>query len=186
LHPSDLDGDGRILQMRVADPHGAWRAHPDEPRVMVLRGPADPPGDGCYRLLMEGSFEHFDSVLLDMAREPEGLDLNRNFPAGWRPEGEQLGAGPFPGSEPEVRSLMEAIVARPNIGAYAALHTWGGFLFRPSSMRPDDQMPRDDVRLLTTVGKWLTNINEYPVYSVFHESTTWGWWLTPRRSGTWA
>jgi len=26
----DLDGDGRILQMRIEDPNGAWKTHPDD------------------------------------------------------------------------------------------------------------------------------------------------------------
>ena len=35
----DIDGDGRILQMRIADPNGVWKAHPDEPRLMIRREP---------------------------------------------------------------------------------------------------------------------------------------------------
>jgi len=31
----DVDGDGRILQMRIRDPNGAWKAHPQEPRVLT-------------------------------------------------------------------------------------------------------------------------------------------------------
>ena len=37
-----LDGDGRILQMRIPDPHGAWMPHPDDSRLMV-----PVPIDGC-------------------------------------------------------------------------------------------------------------------------------------------
>jgi murein tripeptide amidase MpaA len=167
LEVADVDGDGRILSMRIADPNGPWRPHPDEPRVMVLRGPADPGGPGCYRVLMEGTIEGWDGVHLERARPPEGLDLNRNFPAGWRPT--QAGAGPAPLSEPEVRSVVDAVVARPNVGVYLALHTFGGFLFRPSSMRPSDQLPRDDVRLLNLMGSWLTERNGYPVLSVYED-----------------
>ncbi|MFZ9707580.1 MAG: M14 family zinc carboxypeptidase, partial [Ilumatobacteraceae bacterium] len=35
LHPQDIDGDGRILTMRIADADGAWMQHPEEPRVMI-------------------------------------------------------------------------------------------------------------------------------------------------------
>ena len=31
----DVDGDGRVLFMRIPDPHGSWKKHPDEPRLMV-------------------------------------------------------------------------------------------------------------------------------------------------------
>ena len=35
----DLDGDGRILQMRVKDPAGPWKVSPEDDRVMVRREP---------------------------------------------------------------------------------------------------------------------------------------------------
>ncbi len=31
----DIDGDGRILQMRIADPHGGWMPHPDDARLLI-------------------------------------------------------------------------------------------------------------------------------------------------------
>ena len=39
-----------------------------------------------------------------------------------------LGSGDHPLSEPEVDSLVRAIVARPNICGYNAFHTSGGVL----------------------------------------------------------
>ena len=47
----------------------------------------------------------------------ENVDLNRNFPGGWRQEHEQGGAGPYPASEPEVRAMVDFIakLARPVI-----------------------------------------------------------------------
>ena len=38
-HVEDVDGDGRVLQMRIPDPDGAWMAHPDDARLLVP-GPA--------------------------------------------------------------------------------------------------------------------------------------------------
>ncbi|HTQ08489.1 MAG TPA: M14 family zinc carboxypeptidase, partial [Fimbriimonadaceae bacterium] len=35
----DVDGDGRVLGMRFPDPHGPWKKHPAEPRLMVAREP---------------------------------------------------------------------------------------------------------------------------------------------------
>ena len=40
LHEEDVDGDGRILQMRFPDPDGPWIAHPDDARVLI---PVPPP-----------------------------------------------------------------------------------------------------------------------------------------------
>ena len=34
LYEEDLDGDGRVLMMRVPDPNGSWKPHPDEPRML--------------------------------------------------------------------------------------------------------------------------------------------------------
>src|SRR5215218_5766464 len=41
LHEEDIDGDGRILMMRFEDPNGAWKAHPEDARVMTPRDPDD-------------------------------------------------------------------------------------------------------------------------------------------------
>ena len=92
----DIDGDGRILQMRIEDPNGAWKAHPDEPRLMVRRDPIET-GGKYYRILPEGLLKNYDGVTIKVLGPKQGLDLNRNFPAGWRPESDQHGAGPVPG-----------------------------------------------------------------------------------------
>ncbi|MCX7669134.1 MAG: hypothetical protein N2439_03570, partial [Anaerolineae bacterium] len=43
LLAQDIDGDGRILQMRLPDPNGPWKKHPQEPRLLIRRDPTDPP-----------------------------------------------------------------------------------------------------------------------------------------------
>jgi len=49
----DINGDGRILQMRIEDPNGAWKAHPKEPRLMIRRDPIET-GGKYFRILPEG------------------------------------------------------------------------------------------------------------------------------------
>ena len=85
LHVEDVDGDGRVLQMRIADPDGAWMPHPDDARLLVPVPPAVPPTGHAsrYRLLDEGTVVDHDGFTIPTPRPPEGLDLNRNFPAGW-------------------------------------------------------------------------------------------------------
>ncbi|MBM3496691.1 MAG: carboxypeptidase, partial [Armatimonadetes bacterium] len=39
LRREDLDGDGRILSMRVKDTNGPWKVSEDDPRLMVRRDP---------------------------------------------------------------------------------------------------------------------------------------------------
>ena len=89
----DMDGDGRILMMRVPDPNGPWKASPREPRILVRRDPTETGGQ-YYRLLPEGRVEAYDGVTIRLQRNKEGLDLNRNFPVQWRQEYQQEGAGP--------------------------------------------------------------------------------------------
>jgi hypothetical protein len=169
LDEGDVDGDGRILTMRLPDPHGAWRAHPDEPRLLTRRRPDESGGEGCYRLLREGWVRDPDGFTIPTPRAPEGLDLNRNFPAGW---GQEVpGPGDYPGSEPEIAALMAAVVARPNICGYNAYHTSGGVLLRPSSTRPDRDLPPVDVRTWTRLGQRGTELTAYPVHSVYEDFT---------------
>ena len=77
------------------------------------RSPPDggTPGEPRYRLLGEGTVDDYDGFTVPTPRPPEGLDLNRNFPAGWGTG--VLGTGDHPLSEPEIDALVRAIVARP-------------------------------------------------------------------------
>jgi murein tripeptide amidase MpaA len=169
LVEQDVDGDGRILMMRVPDPNGAWKVHPDDARLMVARAiDEDGPGD-YYRLLPEGLVEDYDGVLVPIAPQHRSLDLNRNFPQEWMPEGSQQGAGPFPTSEPEVRALVEAVVARPNVCGYFAYHTFSGVILRPYGGYADDHFPTADLKTYQALGRRGTEITGYEAVSVFHD-----------------
>jgi murein tripeptide amidase MpaA len=168
LTVEDIDGDGRILQMRIVDPNGLWKSHPQEPRLMVRREPTEV-GGTYYRLLPEGSIEGFDGFMLRVKRPKQGIDLNRNFPGGWRQEYEQLGAGEFPTSEPEVRAVVQFVVRRPNITGGVAFHTWAGVLLRPFDHLPDTDMHAEDLWHYQRVGAKGTELTGYPNISVYHE-----------------
>jgi hypothetical protein len=171
LHPQDIDGDGRILTMRIPDVDGGWMEHPDEPRVMVPVGPLGAPaGVTRYRLLAEGVIESYDGFTIDQPRDPAGLDMNRNFPAGWGVD--VLGSGDHPLSEPEILALVRAVKARPNVCGYNAFHTAGGFMLRPSSNQPDSKLPPEDVFIFKKFGEHSTPLTSYPVHSVY-EDLTW-------------
>ena len=51
--PEDLNGDGLITMMRIEQPGGPWRTHPEDPRVMI-RTDAVRNETGQYLLLSEG------------------------------------------------------------------------------------------------------------------------------------
>jgi murein tripeptide amidase MpaA len=169
LVTEDIDGDGRMLMMRIPDPNGNWKKHPDEPRLMVRRDP-DEVGGEYYRILPEGRFdEPFDPAILTIQPKKEGLDLNRNFPAHWRQEYEQDGAGPYPTSEPEVRAIVDFIAKHPNITGGVTFHTWSGVLLRPYSHQPDDAFPAEDLWTYQKIGAKGTEITGYPNISVYHD-----------------
>ncbi len=169
LVTEDIDNDGRMLLMRIPDPNGNWKKHPDEPRLMIRREP-DEEGGEYYRILPEGRFdEPFDPAILTIQPKKERLDLNRNFPSNWRQEHEQPGAGPYPTSEPEVRAIVDFIVKHPNITGAVTFHTWGGVLLRPYSHQPDDAFPAEDLWTYHKIGAKGTQITGYPNVSVFHD-----------------
>lgn len=164
----DVDGDGRMLMMRVPDPNGPWKAHPDDPRLMVRRDPTEVGGQ-YYRVLPEGRLENYDGFTIPIPPRKEGLDLNRNFPMNWRHEGEQRGAGPYPGSEPETHNLMRFITAHPNITGAVAFHTFSGVLLRPYDDRSDEEFPAEDLWTFQKIGERGTQLTGYPNISVFHD-----------------
>jgi murein tripeptide amidase MpaA len=168
LHEEDLDGDGRILMMRVPDANGSWKAHPEEPRLLVRREPDDAEGQ-YYRVLWEGRLRNYDGVTIKVAPPLEGLDLNRNFPMEWAVEAEQRGAGPYPTSEPEIRALVQAIVERPNITGHIAYHTFSGVHLRPYSSYADEHYPTNDLRVYELLGEKATELTGYPAISIFHD-----------------
>jgi len=164
----DIDGDGRILSMRIPDPNGAWKCHPDEPRLMVRREPVENGGQ-YYRILPEGLIRNYDGATIQVHGPKEGLDLNRNFPFNWRQEVDQHGAGPYPISEPEARNLADFIIRHPNISSAVTFHTMSGVLLRPYDDRSDDEFLAEDLWTFQKIGAQGTKMTGYPNVSVFHD-----------------
>jgi len=174
LIPQDMDGDGRILLMRIPDPQGHWQAYPADPRLMVPREPTATGGD-YYRLLPEGEILNYDGLLIPRRPMPEGLDFNRNFPAAWRSQSEQPGAGPYPTSEPEVRAAVDFIAQARNLTGAISFHTMSGVLLRPHSYKSDEEMPPADLRIYKVLGEKGEAITGYPAVSVYHDFRTAGY-----------
>ena len=168
LLQEDIDGDGRILTMRIPDPNGAWKTHPDDPRLMIRRDPVES-GGTYYRLLPEGLLRNFDGVTIQPQGAKEGLDLNRNFPVAWKQENEQHGAGPYPVSEPESRNIVDFIVRHPNLTGVVTFHTYSGLLLRPYDDRSDDEFPPEDLWTYKKIGDQGTKMTGYPNVSCYHD-----------------
>ncbi len=142
--PDDLDGDGEILRMRVRDPNGGWKVHPEEPRLMVRVKPGE---KGTYRLLgLEGIDNDGDGRINEDG--PGGYDPNRDWPSDWAGPAEQYGAGPYPVSLPETRAVVDFLVAHPNIAGFQSFHNSGGMILRGPGTKEFGGYPRGDDRVM--------------------------------------
>jgi murein tripeptide amidase MpaA len=167
LYLEDINADGRILQMRLPDPKGAWKVSEKDPRLMRPREVGEE-GGTYYQLLPEGLIRDWDGYTIRLAPTHHGLDLNRQFPADWGVEGQQRGAGPFPLSEPETRALAQFFASHKNINGMQAYHTYSGVILRPYGGKPDDAFPTHDLGVFKRLGQKGTAITGYPDTSVFH------------------
>ncbi len=167
----DMDGDGRILRMRIKDATGHWKKSAADARLMVRRDPAEVGGE-YYRVVPEGDFVNpaaFDGTRIRVNKPDQGIDLNRNFPAEWRQEFQQMGAGDFATSEPEVRAVVQFFVDHPNITGGISFHTFSGVLLRPFGTQADKEMAPEDLWVYKAQGKKGAELTGYPAISVYEE-----------------
>ncbi|MDH5263284.1 MAG: M14 family metallopeptidase [Betaproteobacteria bacterium] len=172
---ADIDGDGEAGYMRKASPDGELvelrgdDGLPLDPPVMVPRLPED---EGpFYKLYPEGRIVNFDGRRIpDPFFLSDNLyDFNRNFPYGWAPESEQVGAGHYPGSAPETRAILEFGAKNPHIITWLNLHTFGGVLIRPMGDKPDHKMDQTDLAVFKQIEAWMTEHTGYATVSGYHE-----------------
>lgn len=159
----DLDGDGAITQMWIADPSGRWRRNPDDPRLFE-RVPADK--KGSWTLLgAEGVDNDGDGRLNE--DPPGGDDMNRNWPSDWQPNHIQRGASEFPFSEPETSAIGMFILAHPNIAGVQSFHNSGGMILRgPGADYKGSSYPSEDNRVYDEIGKIGEDLLPYYTYMV--------------------
>ena len=169
LYPADVNDDGYILQMRVADAAGEWKASALDARIMLRRQPGESGGQ-YYRLLPEGFVNEYNGVDVVIPKPPHG-NLNRQFPVFWASERGEYGAGDLPLNEPEALAVARFILDHPNITGALAHHTHGGLILRPSSYRPDAELPPEDVRLFRAMGAVGEELTGYKLASIFEDFT---------------
>jgi hypothetical protein len=165
----DVDSDGTVLHMRREDPAGEFVEDLELPGVMLPRRLEDP--GPYYKLWPEGTIENFDGTHVPdpVYLSDNDIDLNRNFPYGWKPDHEQIGAGPFGSSEPESRAVIEWAATHPNIFSWLNLHTFGGCYIRPLGNAPDNKMNQEDLAVYRQIGEWGEKFGGYPMVSGFEE-----------------
>lgn len=153
--PMDLNGDGFITMMRIADPppeYGLRLTHvvdPDHPRLIR---PADASkGEvATHAMHVEAIDQDGDGKMGEDG--VGGVDLNMNFPYRW-PEFAN-GNGAYPLSEPESKALATWLLGRPNILATLVYGTHDTIVNVPEAGRFDhtNRVPlgieRDDKALM--------------------------------------
>ncbi len=170
LHAADMDGDGCIRSMRVRSPYGVWKVSPRDPRLMVRRGIDETEGE-FYNVYTEGEITEFDGVHVKEAPSPYGNDFNRNYPIAWGPESTQKGAGVYPLSNIETKTVADFIIAHKNIGSVITFHTSGGMFLYPPGFIPSRKAFPEDMARYRAMGKIATEETGYPVVNLFDEYT---------------
>lgn len=110
--PEDLNGDGLITMMRVADPAGDWMADATDPLIM-RRASAARGERGGWALHTEGRDSDGDGRINEDG--PGGTDINRNFTYGYRYFVE--GAGLHTMSSSEAKAVADFLIEHPNVAA---------------------------------------------------------------------
>jgi zinc carboxypeptidase len=163
--PDDLDGDDFALRMRQVDAQGDWVKDERDDRAMRRRKPEDT--GPFYTLYPEGLDDDGDGRY---GEDPfGGVDPNRNYPGDWSIE--QGGAGPFPGSEPGMRAMLDFVLAHPNIAASQHFHSSGGVLLRPPSV-PDLTLPQSDEALYLEMSRLGLEVTGYDLATPVYD---WNW-----------
>ncbi|MGI6643469.1 MAG: M14 family metallopeptidase [Bacillota bacterium] len=168
LYPADIDGDGVIAQMRVQDENGQWRVSEKDPRVMVRRKPNEY-GGTYYNIYGEGLIRNWNGVEVFDAPPKWGLDVNRNYAAYWQQDYIQSGAGPYPFSEPESRTVADFFESHKNITIAHSFHTFTGAVLRPPAAKPDKDVAPKDLKALKEIGAIGTEATGYPVVGIYED-----------------
>ncbi len=159
LVPGDIDGDGKILNMRIQHPAGPLKEDPEDPRNMIRRNPGDT-DDPFYFLLTEGIVRDYDgSSIADIVPGISQYDFNRNWPIDWRPKDN---AARYPFSEPETRVLGDFLTTHENIFAGVDLHCGNNAIMRPTS-RPDSEINQDDLKRIIELAETASQMTGFPV-----------------------
>ncbi len=108
----DLDGNGKITQMRIESPLGDYKVNPDDPRLLVKADIAK--GEkGKYLLLEEGIDNDKDGKLNEDGEG--GIAFNKSLT--YKHNTFAAGAGDYPAGEKETRAMLDFLYDAFNVYA---------------------------------------------------------------------
>ncbi|MFT7668579.1 MAG: hypothetical protein ACI8X5_001273 [Planctomycetota bacterium] len=149
----DLNGDGHITMMRKYLPgEGTHRQDPEDSRILE-RVPTNDKGlRGDWVML---GYEGIDNDGDGRVNEDGegGYDMNRSWPAMWRPGHTQRGAGPYPLCWPEARCIANFLYDHDNVAAVQSFHNAGGMILRGPGGEEFGSYARSDLRAFDRLGK---------------------------------
>lgn len=151
--PSDVDGDGLVLTMRVPDPAGEWTLDPADARALV-KADATRGERGTWKLWVEGR----DSDRDEKVGEDPLLDVQvgRNFSRGWLEHAPE--AGPWPTCEPESRALCDFVLAHRDVQLVLVYGAQDNLVEKPKTEADEGRgvlaaTPESDGKLIAQLGK---------------------------------
>jgi hypothetical protein len=146
--PDDLDGDGHITQMRIRDPHGRVKPHPDHPDLMI---DAKPDEKGEFAGIRSEGFDNDGDGRVD--EDGDGsYDPNRNWPWNWEPQYVQGGAHLYPLSLLEDRMVSDFFAAHSHIAGAQSYHNAGGMILRGPGAK-EDAFTAEDTEVLKAIAR---------------------------------
>ena len=166
LDPCDMNGDGAVRWMRWRHPAGPLVQDEEVPLFMRPRTLDDSPEDAFF-VCSEGEFIGWDGVRWTGAQARYGVDLNRNFPANWKPFSMfGMDAGAYSASEPESRAVLDAFASCTTIAAGLTYHTYTGCILT-QPYQQDSPLDEDDLFVIQKLADDLVAETGYDVYKVF-------------------
>jgi hypothetical protein len=147
----DVDGDGYITTMRKKVPlgQGTHKLDPKDPRLLV---PVEPGELGDWIELGSEGFDNDGDGRVD--EDTVGyVDPNRTWGFSWEPGYVQAGAGDYPLSIPETRSIALWALRHFNIGAVQSYHNNGQMILRGPGAKADPPYSPQDLKAYDLIGK---------------------------------
>lgn len=130
----DIDGNNRILQMRIPTSDGNMCCDPDNPNCMIPRT-ANSTGP-FYRVCNEGLIHNYDGNATNFIYGGIMRDYNRNWPYRWSPE--KGNAGDFPLCELETWHLAQFLAMHKNLFMILDYHNGWGSIYRPREQEVEE------------------------------------------------